>query len=37
MMTRSNVRCNHADKKINKSEMKYEIEKKEAVDSAFRR
>ena len=33
MMTRSNVRHNHADE-INKSEIKYEIGKREAVDLA---
>ena len=28
---------NHADEEINKSEMKYKIEKEEVADSTFRR
>ena len=37
MMTRSGVRHNNADEKINRFEMKCEIEKKKAMDLAFKR
>ena len=35
MITRSSVRCNHADDDINKSESEMKIERERVVDSAF--
>ena len=35
MITRSGMRCNHADNDINKSENEMEVERERAVGSAF--
>ena len=35
MITRSGMRCNHADNDINMSENEIEVERKRVVDSAF--